>query len=237
MTAEPATPGSTPAYSVTHNREAWLLRAVELMRPKLVEVYEDELPAFRVSIGFPPDVRSESGNVLGVTVAPEAVSDRVAEVYISPEDADTAKMLNTLLHNLVHVLVGTKQGHRGRFAEVATRLGFEGSMTDATPSTELGVDLLLWAAELGAYPGGQVNIPSRARRSTPRPVLVGADGQAVRITSGRARQGNRNVTIICPSCGFNGRTYSSWIAKGLPFCGTERTDGSGLPCMTRMIVK
>lgn len=229
-------------YSVTHNREAWLLRAVELMRPKLVEVFEGELPAFRVSVGYPPNTRSESAKILGVTVTPEAVSDGVAEVFISPEDADTASMLNTLLHNLVHVLVGTKEGHRGRFAEVATRLGFEGSMTDTTPNMSLALDLIAWAGTLGAYPGGQVNIPTRARRSTPTPVLVGTDGEAVKVTSGPAKQRNRNRSIICPSCGWSGRTYATWIGEGgddLPICNRKIGTESGVTrrCGTQIIVK
>lgn len=248
MSAEPTTP--SPSYSLTNTREAWLLRAVDLMRPKLVEVYEGELPVFRVSIGYPPNARSESRKILGVTVTPEAVSDGVAEIYISPEDADTAGMLNTLLHNLVHVLVGTNEGHRGRFAEVAIRLGFEGALTDTIPNMDLAVDLMLWAAELGEYPGGQVNIPSRARRSTPRPVLVGVDGSAVRVTSGAATQTNRNIGIICPSCGWSGRTYAKWIGEDgddLPICNRRRVSAEGHPivdaagvqlrCNTQIILK
>jgi hypothetical protein len=237
MSTDANTPAETPAstaYSVTHTREAWLLKAVELMRPKMIEVFGEEIPQFRVSIGFAPNARAEvNGKILGCTVHPAYVSDGVVEVYISPEDADTTSMLITLLHEFVHVVVGNEEGHKGKFAEVATRLGFLSPMTETPPSVELAAEMMVMAAELGEYPGAQINLPSRVRPNVP--VLVGPNGKPIKATSGPAKQGNRNIAIICPSCGWAGRSYRTQIERGLPFCGAENADG--VPCMTRLIVK
>lgn len=231
MSTDANTPAeqAAPAYSVSHTREAWLLKAVDLMHPMMVEVFGEEIPAFRVSIGFAPNARAEvNGKILGCTVHPAYVSDGTVEVYISPEDADTTSMLITLLHEFVHVVVGNEEGHKGKFAEVATRLGFMSPMTETPPSIELAAAMMVMAAELGPYPGGQINIPSRVRKDVP--VLVGPNGKTIKPTSGPAKQGNRNHAIKCPKCGWSGRTFAAWIGDDgddLPVCNRKVRDSAG----------
>lgn len=201
------------------NREAWLTAGIEVFRPMFVQIGFPLPDKIRVSIGWGTSgARQENAQILGVTMARSCSADGVNEIYISPEDADTANMLETLLHELIHVADNCEHGHRGPFAEMATRLGFLGPMTTTPPSVDLRAELFVIAAELGEYPGAQITIPSRVL-STPIP--VGPNGKPVRWSSGPGTQTTRMIKVACPhtECeGYFVRTTQKWITVGLPRC-------------------
>lgn len=162
-------------------RESWLAAAVEIFRPRFVEVGFPLPEKVRISIGFGPQgARQESAKILGVCMARILSSDGVNEIFVSPEDADTQIMLETVLHELIHATLDCQDGHQGRFAEIATRLGFEGPMTATPPSVELAAELITIAATLGEYPGASLMIGA----NKPVDIPVGPDGKPIKLTSG-----------------------------------------------------
>lgn len=199
----------------TDTREQWLQQAVEVFRPRFEEVGYPLPATVRISVGFAYGTRAESGTILGVTYNGAVVEDGVFEIFISPEDADTASMLETVLHELIHVVV-FEDGHKKRFAEIATRLGFEGPMTATPPSVELAAELITIAATLGPYPGSKITIPKRSK--VPAPVPVGPSGKPIKVHTGAGTQTNRQMKCVCPGCGWTFRAARSWIEKGLPTC-------------------
>ena len=58
-----------------------------------------------------------------------ASADDVNHIFLGPQEGDPAAMLISLLHELIHAADDCQSGHKGAFAEAATRLGFEGPMT------------------------------------------------------------------------------------------------------------
>jgi len=207
-------------------REAWLRQAIEILRPRFVEVGFPLPERIRISVGFgSTGARQENAVILGVTYARCVSDDSVNEVFISPEDADTASMLSTVLHELIHVALDCEDGHKGRFAEAATRLGFTGKMTRTEPGIELAAELLVIASELGEYPGARLDVKGV---TVPQP--VGPDGKPGRIHSGAGKQGTRMLRVSCPApeCGgYTVRTSRRWIDVGLPLCpsGHEMREG------------
>lgn len=200
-------------------REAWLTEAIEVFRPRFAEIGLPLPEKVRVSVGWgSTGARQENAKILGVTYCRSLSADGVNEVFVTPEDADTASMLETLLHELIHVADDCASGHKGAFAEAATRLGFEGPMTATPPSVQLAAELVTIAAALGPYPGAQLTIPTKTK--TPAP--VGPDGKPIKLTSGPGTQTTRMIKLTC-ECGYTVRTTRRWIEVGLPSCPVGHT--------------
>ncbi len=69
-------------------------------------------------------------------------------------------MLVSLLHELIHAADDCASGHKGAFAEVATRLGFEGPMTQTPPGLDLTADVITLAEALRPFPQARLD-PTR----------------------------------------------------------------------------
>lgn len=216
--------------TIIQDREAWFARAVQALRPRFEEIGYPLPAKIRVAVGFgPAGARKENAIILGVTLKRILSVDDVPEVWISPEDADAASMLATLIHELCHVADDCESGHKGAFAEMATRLGLEGPMTATVPSVTLAADLMALEASLGPYPGAQVDL-SRISLLVPQdspegmPVPIGSGPGRVRIGSGPAPQKNRQILVQCTNekckaIGYKARTTRRNIdAFGAPYC-------------------
>lgn len=201
-------------------REAWLERAIEMLRPRFTEIGMPLPEHIHVSVGFGYGIRAESKYILGQTWATRASDDGVNHVFIGPQVGDPAEMLVTLVHELIHVADDLKSGHRGAFAEAATRLGFEGPMTRTPPSVQLAAELAVMAAELGPFDHGKLDVDLVAAPPVPVPGsgTVPAGPKGPKIHSGPAKQGTRMIKLVAPDCGYAVRTSRKWIAEGLPFC-------------------
>lgn len=210
-------------------REAWLHKAVEIFRARFIEVGHPLPEKLHVSVGFGKGARSESKNVRGVCW-PRAYSlDGVNHIFISPCLGDggengVAQVLLTLLHELIHAADDCESGHRGTFAEIATRFGFEGKKTSSQASIQLAAELMVLAEELGPYPHGVLD-------PTPVRTAVGPGGATVVPgPSGIPTQTTRYLKAICPGhigdqpCGYAIRITRVHAARGLPIC----------PCGTTM---
>lgn len=193
-------------------REAWLERAVEVFRPRFDEIGFPLPERIHVSVGFGHGAKAENKVILGQTWARCASADEINHLFIAPTADDPAEVLRILLHELIHVALDNEDGHRKRFAEAATRLGFEGPMTVTPAGVELAMELVVLAAELGEFPHAKL---TPARTDAPVP----AGGVAVKPHSGPATQTNRYHKVICVEDGYTARIAAKWIAAGLPGCG------------------
>jgi len=206
-------------------RESWLQAATAIMRPWFVEIGFPIPEKLRIAVGFGPDgARAENATILGVCLHTSCSADKVNEIWISPEHASTGKMLGTLIHELIHAALNNQDGHRGRFAEAAVKLGLSGKMTATTVEGDLLMKLEMIAASLGEYPGAQVDITGILEESP-----VGPDGKPVpaagggRISSGPAKQKARMIKVQCETdfcrcAGYTVRTTRTWLDMGLPKC-------------------
>lgn len=209
-----------PAEIAT-TREAWLMRAIEALRPRFAEVGA-ELPALiHVSVGFGgTGMRGESKMVLGATWARRASKDGANHVFISPVLSDTARVLDVLIHELIHVADDNQSGHKGLFAEWATRLGLTGKMTATVASIELAAEMITLAAVLGDYPHAAI-IPMDELPEVP--TTPGAPAPRGRITSGPKTQTTRMLKVVCQDAGcecggYTVRTTARWLEVGTPRC-------------------
>jgi hypothetical protein len=196
----------------TVTREAWLHAAVEIFRPRFVEIGLPLPERVHVSVGFGSSARAESKAVRGVCWPRGASADEVNHIFISPTLGDggengVEQVLLTLLHELIHAADDCRSGHRGTFAEAATRLGMIGRMTSSEASVELAAELMVLAGELGPYPHGVLD-------PTPVRVAVGTSGETILVgPSGPRTQTNRHIKAACPSTDH--RPYSVRLSRGV----------------------
>lgn len=140
-------------------REAWLKAAVAAIRPLYKEAAVD-LPKDIVALcGFPT-----SPKAIGQCHYKENNVDAKLErqhIYVCPTQADPVRVLDILVHELVHAS-GCK-GHGKEFKAVATKLGLTGKMTATVAGPELETKLKAIAKTLGKYPHEAVKRPGRQK--------------------------------------------------------------------------
>ena len=144
-------------------REEWLIKAATALNERLLHT---ELPALKVSVGWPKGVRS--GHALGQCWSKKASQDGDSyHIFVSPQLIDPIEVLRVLLHELVHAAVGTEEGHRGAFPKLAKRMGFEPPWT-STPAS-LGLiealgEVLRGMGDTFPHPGLNPPIKKQATR-------------------------------------------------------------------------
>lgn len=187
---------------MTHKlREEWLAAAVCEMRPWFADQGQPLPELIRVSCGWPSrGGLSAKKRSIGQCWNPIASADAATEVFISPVLADPVRVLDVLVHELVHAAVGVDKGHKGPFRTLATALGLIGKMTETKAGPELVVRLNVMSEILGKYPHAVLD-----------------------AKAGRKAQGTRMLKAVCPACGFTMRAAAKWVEYGLPVCacGTQ----------------
>ena len=178
---------SRPEDDQSLTREAWLHRAIEEFRPRFTEIGLPLPARLHVSVGFGYSSRAESKYILGQCWARRASADGVNHIFLGPQEGDPAAMLVSLLHELIHAADDCQSGHKGAFAEAATRLGFEGPMTRTPPGLDLTAEVITLAEALGPFPQRQAR-PHHGQRARTRPARRGPRPRPRRQGAQRPRQ-------------------------------------------------
>jgi hypothetical protein len=127
-------------------------------------------------------------------------------------------MLVSLLHELIHAADDCQPGHKGAFAEAATRLGFEGPMTRTPPGLGLTADVMTLAEALGQFPHARLDPPRPTCPSPSRPERPPAPDPGGKVHSGPGKQGTRMIELTAACCGYTVRTTRKWLDERYPLC-------------------
>lgn len=173
-------------------RESWLEAAIDLMKP-LFEKHDYKVPKVRVSCGWPSSRGlSPRKRTLGECWDKSAASDKVAQIFISPylEDVlDPQGVIPTLVHEVVHAVVGNENKHNKVFGKCARAIGLEGKLTATHAGEVLLVECDNWNKRLGKYPHVKLDLGRR-------PVK---------------KQTTRMIKMECSDCGYVARTSKKWL--------------------------
>ena len=197
-------------------REAWLHRAIEAFRPRFTEIGLPLPAKLHVSVGFGYSSRAESKYILGQCWARRASADGVNHIFLGPQEGDPAGMLVSLLHELIHAADDCASGHKGAFAEAATRLGFDGPMTRTPPGIELAAEVITLAEALGPFPHARLD-PAAA--DVPAPVPPGgapAPDPGGKVHSGPGKQGTRLIKLTAAMLRLHRPHHPQMGRPGLP---------------------
>ena len=181
-------------------REAWLIEAVDLLRPLFAE-HDLKVPAkVRVACGWPGG--GSINRRIGECWDAKCSADKSVEMFISPRLSKVLEpqgVLATLVHEMVHAVVGNKAGHKGPFREAAKGVGLEGKMTATCAGDDLIETLTPIAEALGPYPHSMLT-PSKQLKKKANCRLLKAQ---------------------CPKCGYVVRVTRKWLDEaGAPICPT-----------------
>lgn len=207
---------------IAKTREEWLLRAAAEFAAIFGDVGES-VPQIRVSVGWPGSGRRA---VIGECWSGSAATDGVAQIFISPTLDDAVRVLDVLLHEMIHAIDENKSGHRGRFAKIAKAVGLEGPMTATKAGEALQARLEGVHARLGTYPHAALN-----RGLVLDPTTPGGDvPEGAPRTSGPKKQTTRMLKVSCAEgSGYVVRMTRKWLDEfGAPICpchGVQMIEG------------
>jgi hypothetical protein len=134
-------------------REAWLGSAVSFLNDHLEKNGFSRVDV-RVSCGWPSRGGAGSGQrvVIGQCFDGSVARDGKPQIFISPRIEKSIEVLGTLLHELVHAVVGCQHGHRKPFSQAAKKVGLEGPPTVTVVGRELVSFLQTFVDRMGPYP-------------------------------------------------------------------------------------
>jgi len=199
------TPEPSSAMPRHTRREDWLHEAVPYLReliltraPDGAPMIDQDRPEPYLSVGWPKRSRGKAARV-GECWSAQHESGR-AHIFVSPELADAVRVLDVLVHELIHDYVGLECGHRGAFAQVAKGVGLEGKMTATIAGDALRLELERIALLCGPYPHEALTQEPRAtpkQRCRQRKYTCPECGQIIRAATD-------DLQAICYACSHKG---------------------------------
>ena len=173
-------------------RELWLQNAVDLVSP----IFKNKgytIPKVQVSCGF-PSTGNKSKHV-GQCWGKSSTNDGTNQLFISPILDEPVQVLDTLVHELVHAVDDCMHHHGPEFKKIATDVGLQGLMREASAGPWLQEQLTAISRQLGKYPHSKINLAhSSSKKTGPRP---------------RAK---------CKKCGYEVTPLKKWLHMGPPLC-------------------
>ena len=184
-------------------REQWLNELAAAMRPIFAGAPGGPWPVpdkLRISVGWPSErALSKKKRVIGQCWHPKCSADAHHEIFVSPVLGDAHQAAETVLHEMIHAVVGTECGHKGAFVACAKAVGFLKPWTSTPASDELKARLQGVLANLPAFPHATLD--------------------AEEIEKLRKKQTTRLVKVECGACGYTARTTRKWLEeRGAPIC-------------------
>jgi hypothetical protein len=182
-------------------REAWLVVAVKALEPIFSE-QGFSLPKVRVSCAFPST--SRRGSVVGQCWGTSCSTDGINEIFITPLYSKHYEILDTLTHELVHAVDDCQSKHGKEFKRIATAIGLEGKMINASAGPQLKKRLQFISSSIvkdfGYYPHAAMCFPE-------------SQSSSARL----------NPRAVCPKCGFQVTVSTRFIKHGPPICPRDKT--------------
>jgi hypothetical protein len=179
-------------------RELWLQNAVDLISP-IFKHKGYTIPKVQISCGF-PSTGNKSKHV-GQCWGRSSTNEGANQLFISPVLDEPVQVLDTLVHELVHAIDDCMHHHGPEFKKIATDIGLQGLMREASAGPWLLEQLTSISKQLGKYPHSKINLAHSASKKTgPRP---------------RAK---------CKKCGYEVTPLKKWLHMGPPLCPKHTTE-------------
>jgi hypothetical protein len=189
--------------------EGWLKGAFFGLGPDF-EAIGKVLPAvIHADFGFTSHGSKKTG-ISGQFFEGSVSTDQIGKLIVRCNTDDVITILEAVVHQAVHAVVGIKDGHGKAFRETALRIGLEPPMRTSKAGKRLTERLHVLAAELGPFPNARLNFET-----------VSADGKEKLVADQPKTQENRQLKATCPKCGYTVRTTAKWFRVGMPCCPVD----------------
>lgn len=151
----------------TLTREEWLIEMSKHLENKFNDCGYKVHKRIRISCGLPSSrAFGPKSKTIGQCWARTVSADNHNEIFISPTIDESTMVAATLAHEMVHAIVGVKEGHRKAFRDCAVKIGLEGKMTETTPSADLVSFIDDKIIEIGEYPHAKIDYTKRKKEGT-----------------------------------------------------------------------
>lgn len=144
-------------------REEWLEKAIKLLDKEFFSGRGYKLPKkMKVACGF----ARGGGDVIGQCFHEVHTEDGTVHMLVCPTlGKEVTRVLDVLLHEMIHASLGAGAKHGPQFKKLATEFGLVGKMTATTvaESSELHKKLLTIAGKLGDYPHSPIKLKRKGR--------------------------------------------------------------------------
>ena len=157
-------------------RESWLLAAIAELRPLFTAANLKVPSKVKVSCGFP-------GNGSRVKKIGECWVDK-AEIFVSPLLAEENRVLDVLVHELIHASLPPATIHKRPFKDAMKAIGLEGKATATTATAELVAKFKPIIKTIGTYPHTALVLNGHGKKQTTRLLKMSCSGCefVVRVT-------------------------------------------------------
>ncbi|MEK0324195.1 MAG: hypothetical protein QQN63_00695 [Nitrosopumilus sp.] len=185
-------------------REKWLTDACEHFLDTLImPVVNNEYtrPNIKISIGW----MYRSAKSIGQCFRRSSSAGNVNEIFIRPDYDKSLRILDILIHEIIHAVDDCESGHRGFFRSTAKGVGLSGKMTATVAGEELTATLTAYIEEHGDIPHAAL----QTDQSTTK------------------KQSTRMLKLECGTCGFTARMSNKWLEQidtdeaFCPCCGSQ----------------
>lgn len=192
-----ATVAAPRPTNVHETREGWLTAARDLC---IERIFADELKSpTTVACGWPGG--KSPLKTIGQCFPPEWAANGTTHIWISPALHDPVNVLETLVHELIHAIIGCDKKHGRHFRKAMEEVGLEGKPTATVAGEDLREQLLEIADELGPYPHDRIAWRTKAkseRKSTRVKLVSPVDPDyVVHIVPARLEEYG---APLCPMC-------------------------------------
>lgn len=179
-----ADPHKTPINENYPTREDWLQAAVDVMR----DCYfgRDSIPDLPEKVRGLCSFALRSTKAIGQCHSPKASADGTHYVLVCPSQAEPVRVLDILLHELIHAAVGVEHKHKSPFVKVVRAVGLAGkpTATFAEEGSPLHDRLTRLAEQLGPYPHSQLSKLGKVGEKTARrawPTLISVEDETYKL--------------------------------------------------------
>jgi hypothetical protein len=194
-----------------NNREQWLIEAARILTtnilmPAIIASGNGGLMPLKyaVSIGHPKGKKS-----IGECWKKAASEDLItSHIFITPTENSSTRILDVLLHELIHAADDCESGHKNFFAKIARKVGLVGKLTATMAGDELQEKLLDIVDAIGEIPHSALNSD----------------------LSGKKKQAARMLKVECTYCHFTYRASRTQLLQAFegesvcPCCANDTSN-------------
>jgi len=189
-------------------REAWLVAALwQFIDAHFIEAGYEVPANIRCTCGFPAKhALARKHQRVGECWAPTASMDNTIEISVSPVLSKPMRVLDVLIHEVVHAVVGLEHGHRAPFSQCAKKVGLLAPWVGTSASDDLKITMAGWIKALGPYPHAALVTKYAIDPDTGKPDLT----KPLKDRSSNPPQSTRMLKFQCDACGCIIRTTRKW---------------------------
>jgi hypothetical protein len=145
-------------------REQWLNRGIEQLKPLFIEAGYSIPDNYMISCGWPS---REIKRAIGQCFDPELTENGTCHLFVSPVLENPVRILDVIIHEVCHHVVGVKEKHGRKFIKLIRALGLDGKPTATFAGPELKEKLVRIADKLGPYPHPAIKLPGADKPKAP----------------------------------------------------------------------